>query len=219
MSLINDALKRARDADRQRGATTPDLNLQPVESPAKNPAASRWLVLALVLVALALSFWSFSRWAVTTPSSQDPIAATETQAPLTAAVNTRADPSPPSSPPPTADPEPLSIPSTPPTPNAEAIAQDPPPAFDPPATAEPAVALSPTNTAPDELAAPVASELPPELRLQSIIYRLRNPSVVINGRMLQKGDLIAEAEIIEIQRHKVTLRRQDSNLVLTLPDY
>ncbi|MCL4176278.1 MAG: hypothetical protein KJ072_00815 [Verrucomicrobia bacterium] len=218
MSLINDALKRARDADRKRGATTPDLNLQPVESPAKSAAASRWLVLALVLVALALSFWSFSRWAITTPSPQASIA-TEPQSPLTATVTTGADPTPPSSPSPTADPEPLSFPSAATTTNTEATAPVPTPAFDPTTTVEPSIALSPTNTAPDEPSAPVASELPPELRLQSIIYRLRNPSVVINGRMLQKGDLIAEAQLIDIQRHKVTLRRQDSNIVLTLPDY
>jgi hypothetical protein len=57
------------------------------------------------------------------------------------------------------------------------------------------------------------------VRLQSIIYRQRNPIVVINGQMLQKGDSIAGAQIIDIQRDQVTLSRNETNWVLTMPRY
>ena len=68
MSLINDALKRARDVDRKRGASPPTMSLKPVEPAESKPNPhSKWLVLAIVIVALGLSLWSFSRWAISTP--------------------------------------------------------------------------------------------------------------------------------------------------------
>jgi hypothetical protein len=65
----------------------------------------------------------------------------------------------------------------------------------------------------------LAPDAEPELRLQSIIYRLRNPAVIINGQLLEEGGSIANAEILKIERHQVTLRRQETNLVLEMPRY
>jgi hypothetical protein len=212
MSLINDALKRARDAERRRAATPPDLTLHPVDPPSHGNPASRWLVLVLVLIALTLSLWSFSRWAKTAPPEEQLASAPQ---------------------------------STPPTPSPHVLSVLPEPEPDsdtaPETVAPPLIATSTNNldlgptASPEPAAVPeqpaletavtdtnetlVSPPVPAELKLQSIIFRLRNPSVVINGQMLRTGDSIADAQVLEIERHRVTLRRHDSNLVLTLPSY
>jgi hypothetical protein len=209
MSLINDALKRARDADRNRTATPPDLTLQPVDAPARGSAASRWLVLALVLVALGLSLWSFSRWARTAPPPDQLAHAPQTILPQPSAPDSNAIP----------QSDPLIAPVPEPASVRSASPQPPPATFIPttePPAAPPTNEVSPTGT--DAEPPPPAEDLP-ELKLQSIIYRLRNPAVVINGQMLQKGDSIADALVLEIERHRVTLKRGESNLVLTLPNF
>jgi hypothetical protein len=43
--------------------------------------------------------------------------------------------------------------------------------------------------------------------------------VVINGQLLRKGDSIAGAKIIEIERQQVILSGKETNIVLTMPSY
>jgi hypothetical protein len=79
-------------------------------------------------------------------------------------------------------------------------------------------------SSPDELITispdpPAMFENEPELRLQSIIFRSRNPTVLINGQMLHKGDAIAGGTVTDIQLHAVTVQRGESNIVLQLPSY
>ena len=48
---------------------------------------------------------------------------------------------------------------------------------------------------------------------------MRNPTVIINGQLLKEGEFIVDAEVLKIERHQVTLRRQETNLVLEMPPY
>jgi hypothetical protein len=222
MSLINDALKRAREAERQRGITPPNIPLHPVDPVGYAKPASRWLVLAIVSVALGLSLWSFSRWFGTTPTSPQNQLANAPQNPI---------PLPPPLKPEIIDEQPAS--SNPPPPESVADQQAPAPSLtvarnlEPVPTtpsselrsADPTLTLQPREASPPVLAMPPPAESPLELRLQSIIYHLRNPSVVINGQLLRKGDSIAGAKIIEIERQQVTLSGKETNIVLTMPSY
>jgi hypothetical protein len=243
MSLINDALKRARDAERQKGAAPPKVPLQPVDYAGRRPPASQWLVLVLILLALGFSVLSFLKWSgEKPPTAQAPL---RTNAPVKAPVVSL-----PTAPTNAAAPRPqprhpvvqvntnvLARTEGRPS-NAATSAQSPSPEPRSASGADPAEAAptpsagtsSPTNTA-AAVAAPALTnasgtatnaasadpDRPPELRLQSIIYRLRNPSAVINGAMLQVGDSIAGGRVTEIQRHAVTVRWKETNLVLELP--
>ena len=57
----------------------------------------------------------------------------------------------------------------------------------------------------------------PKLKLQSIVYRLSKPAVVINGEMLYTGDTIKEARILKIDRRAVTVEWRGQTNVLSLP--
>jgi cytoskeletal protein RodZ len=221
MSLINDALKRARDADRTRGSNPPAMSMKAVEpAEAKSNPRSKWLVVAFVIVALGLSLWSFFRWANTTPppSGNQLASAPQTSVPL-------ASPTPPA---------PLEEPvaSTNPSPEPMAIAEatNPSPAVThgepeslPAATPAQVVSAEPPTNIQTNDASGVNPAIPPnaapEFRLQSIIYRQRNPTVIINGQFLEEGASIAGAEILKIERDQVTLRRMETNLVLQMPRY
>jgi hypothetical protein len=63
----------------------------------------------------------------------------------------------------------------------------------------------------------VAETVFPALKLQSIIFRLRNPSAVINGEMLGVGDTIKGARVVRIDRHTVSLEWKGGTNVLALP--
>jgi hypothetical protein len=190
MSLINDALKRARDVDRKRGAGPPAMTLKPVEPAESKPAShSKWLVLAIVALALGLSLWSFSRWAISTPppSGSQRAGAAETPVPLAAPI--------PRAP---IEEHPLAPIDPPPELGAvadastalAAVTHEEPESLNPLTPAEvvpgePPGTLQTNDASGAELA--TAPDATPELRLQSIIYRLRNPAVIINGQLLEEG--------------------------------
>jgi hypothetical protein len=195
MSLINDALKRARDAERNRPAA-PQPPLAPAESASVPRPAAKALLVVLIAGAILLSGISFWKWAhhpPTTPHTQ-PLAiavppASVDPAPENGAGQTVSAPA-----------LPLALPLDPVTEPTEELS-------------EPQAEQVVTSANPE----PVIPAGPPELRLQSIIYRLNRPSVVINGEMLQVGDAIAGGKVIDIQRHAVTVQRGDSNIVLKVP--
>jgi hypothetical protein len=222
MSLINDALKRAREAERQRGITPPNIPLRPVEPVGYAKPASRWFVLAIIIATLGLSLWSFSRWASITPTPPRNQLANAPQNPIPLPPPPQREiidvqPAP-SNPPPiesVADQQ-----SSAPT---LSVARNPEPVPTTPSSelrsADPTLTLQPREASPPVLEMPPPAESPLELRLQSIIYHLRSPSVVINGQLLRKGDSIAGAKIIEIERQQVILSGKETNIVLTMPSY
>ena len=45
----------------------------------------------------------------------------------------------------------------------------------------------------------------PPLKLQAVFYRLRNPTVVINGKTLSKGEEVDGARVTDIERMSVVV--------------
>jgi hypothetical protein len=77
----------------------------------------------------------------------------------------------------------------------------------PVAEAEPAVAAA---------AQPAAPALWPKLDLQGIFFRLKNPSVRINGTNLYVGNEIEGVRVVDIQRESVIVQLGGETNVLTL---
>lgn len=48
----------------------------------------------------------------------------------------------------------------------------------------------------------------PELKLQAIVFRMKNPSALINGRHVEVGDNVSGARVAEIQRTTVVVEWQ-----------
>jgi hypothetical protein len=202
MSLINDALKRAKQS--QSPAATPPaqhLHFRPVESePVARHGLGVLLPVALAFVALlALLFvWELGHRS----SSSNP------QPELVAhAASTTPAPTPPVNPAPAALTE--SVPS-PPVPSAP----EPPPA---------AITPTPAETAPDPAPAiPAVPDDPPTppkpapLRLQGIIFNPAHPSAVINGKTVFVGDKVGEFRVGDIRQDSATLFNAAQTNVLNL---
>jgi hypothetical protein len=56
----------------------------------------------------------------------------------------------------------------------------------------------------------------PEPRLQAIYYRLKDPSVLINGRTVKQGQEVDGMRIVKIERNAVTVEQNGKTRVLTL---
>ena len=229
MSLINDALKRAREAEQQRGEKAPPAPpLEPADHAAP-PRRAGWIILTVLLVAtLGFAAFYLSRWAGDSGAGRavetsNAPAATGLVSPETVAA-------------PAARPairvstnlmgRQASVPHSDPSaaPASAAPASSAPPAAEPRA-AIPESTQAERPSSPGEAAAaavqPVAQVEArfPELKLQSIVFRLRNPSVVIDGEMLGVGDTVKGARVARIERHAVTMEWQGQTNVLRLPQF
>jgi hypothetical protein len=212
MSLINDALKRARDAqERNPFGGPPVLPLQPVDCAARSNWIFRTLVGTLVVAALTLSGWFFEKWRRSGNESKGIVAAGD------------------KSPAPTVAEEHVSVTtnrrkqriqvSTDIVMRTNLVAR--------PLETEPASADAPISVPPSRAAAPVSPTnslvpaLPPspfaDLRLQSIIFREEKPAAVINGEMVFVGDDIHGARVMKIERQSVTVERTGETNELRLP--
>jgi len=229
MSLINDALKRAREAEQQRTEKTPPAPpLKPADHAAPPRRAGRMVVTVLLLATLGFAALYLSRWArssggvpasetsneVATASRSSPetVAAPAARLAIPAGTNLMAPPGSVFHSEPSAAPAPASpASSSPPATDLRAAIPGSIPA-EPPA--------SPGEDAPTAVQ-PVAEVEArfPELKLQSIVFRLRNPSVVIDGEMLGVGDTVKGARVAKIERHAVTMEWQGQTNVLRLPQF
>ncbi len=79
---------------------------------------------------------------------------------------------------------------------------------------------TPTSTAPPRTTAPLGTTTPQTkpIRLQSIFYRLRNPTVIINGKTLGVGDTLDGIKVVSIQRTSVEIVQNGKYRTLTLQD-
>ena len=220
MSLINDALKRAAESQKQNPSDSlPKLPLQPVNYAARPNSFFRLLALLALLALVGVSFWAFSKWWNNSRQTQRAAASgsvvdtqsvsVEQRAVVTAAptdnparrpgikvstnVVIRTDTS---AMPLTAAPRPVAAANT----NVGIQLVERPPGE--------------TNVA---AAAGNAPAIFPDLKLQSIIYRLNKPAVVINGEMLHAGEVIKEARVVRIERYAVTVVWRGETNVLSLP--
>jgi hypothetical protein len=264
MSLVNDALRRARDdQDRAQQPVRTAVLPVPIEPPrGQKPSATPWLLgVSVGLIAAAGWFlWQARRPAapstlaatsprtggqvqqlsmpvvaaapeVTPPTnSQPPAQPTAAPAPappiggaaaeavLTAPTAEQATPdpalaanvvpalSPPSPLPAGGQPNPAPLPS-----------QEPPPA----AVASNSAPANPPPASPGEVTPPPpaieAPKLPfPELRVQGIYYRKKNPAVLVGGRTLFLGDKIEGVTVIRIEPQSVTFEFSGQTNTVTL---
>jgi hypothetical protein len=217
MSLLNDALKRARDAnERGRGGGPILPPLQPADSPARPAGGPRVVLAVLLVVTIGSSAFFLHRWSKspgTTPVGESVDGATalrpqhlsaDAPTPTGGAEAT-----------PVAPPGPDRVERTTDAPNT---ARSPEVAAVLPAEGPAAAATTPGSSNALTSALPAAAEAaPPPLRLQSIIFRLRNPSALINGVMVGVGDSVQGARVVKIDRHAVTLEGKGQTNVLELP--
>jgi hypothetical protein len=189
MSLINEALKRARQAP---VAPTPDLHFRPVE-PA--PAARRSVgvllqaVLAVIALLTLLLVWQFAHRSG--PNDQK----------LSLAPAGESKPAPVAQPP--AD----STPSQPAKPAALGAAGSTPDN----------TPVSGTATNPTAVVEP-PPPAPAPLKLQGVVYNPRRPSALISGRTLFIGDHIRDFRVVAITPNSATLTGAGQTNVLSMAE-
>lgn len=242
MSLINDALKRANEAQKNRPTAGPlGAPLQPADAPARRGGGgSNWspvLAPVVVVVLLALGFW-FIRSGLQNKPAQQPIVAVTAPVPPPAPVATPAPITPAPAPAPVAKaPEKSAsyVSKSGIKVSTEVVTRElpPEPAFEPTpvkievpapvepkmeAKTEPVVVVTPTPQPPVTKAEPVTPPTPvfPELKLQGIFYRLNNPTALISGKNVKVGDLVQGVKVIAIGRANVTLEFKGERREMTL---
>jgi hypothetical protein len=235
MSLIADALQRAKEAQQQAAPPPPSsLQFRPIE-PAQYAQKSLGLMLpaALAVVALLLLFFAW-QWAQRTGLARP----AEVKARTAIAAN------------PTPAPQPASAPVAPlsgasslavePIPTAQTTSSFPPKSAEVASLPSPApvtaavdaatatVPSEPTNSpvtaAPENGIAKIAATIetllpkPAPPKLQAIIFSPNRPSVMIGGRTLFIGDKLNEFRVVAIDRESATLAGTGQTNVLTLSE-
>lgn len=206
MSLINEALKRAKQAPPPR---VPELSLRPVETPASERRGSPItapLVLSLVGVVALLLVWEIFRQSGVVSPRHDLVVSAQT-----AAVAEQ----------PAATPAAATSPITAPAPKPAPSPQPPPAAAVPGAgltigtgATNIAAPANETNAAPAAAPAPE----PPPLKLQGIVYNPSRPSAMINGRTVFIGERVRDFRVVAITSTSVTLSANGQSKVLELAD-
>ena len=220
MSLVNDALKRAKEAQQQAAPPPPSqMQFRPVE-PGQHSRHGLGLsvpvtLTVLVLLALVLTWQLGKGNRMTEPR--------EARAVTRTAVQPMATPQPVSPSTATTTPAPASEPSPP----AQTVSQSIPAigivdtlaAIDSATSANPAVAKEP-ETEPTTAAAIVPAPQPksPPLRLQAIVFNPKRPSALISGKTLFIGDRLGDARVVAIDRESATLVGAGKTNVLSLPE-
>ena len=210
MSLINDALKRAREAQDQaaRGADR-DIELRPVEPGSVPTRKAGWVLPSVVTAAVLLA--GFCIYQATRPSRQD----TQVQArttPPNAPATTPVVPTVPETTP-AKGVVPTNIPATAPVP--QLLHEQSAPAIPPERTASNSLAISATTI--EAPATPSQPPAKPVFRLQGIVFHPTRPSAVINGKTVFVGDKIADKRVFAIDVDTVTVAGSGETNVLTLP--
>src|SRR4051812_34297484 len=193
MSLINDALKKAKAAQ-QTGPAPAAANLQfrPVETAAEDKGRDKLYLAFGVSVFAALTFvliW----WLAHSDQSDVPRG-------NNLIVSAR-----------TAQPAPQ---STAPAPTASSVTVLPQNAPVPTTVAQSPVATQSTNN----VAAEPIIPKPAPLKLQAIFFSPTRPSAMVNGKSLVAGDKIGEFRVLGIDQNSLTLGNSTVTNVLSLGD-
>lgn len=212
MSLINDALRRAKDAQQQAPqAPPPDLPFRPVEPEQQNARRGLGVLLLAGLAVVALLILLFAWQWVQRPNPTRLADADGRIARVASMVPS---------------PQPASVPK-------EAAAAAPVPATRPSPAAQPAPASSPVagtvSNAPaagvqrsEVTNAPALAPPPPPkpapLRLQAIIFDPKRPSAIISGKTLFMGDKLGDLRVVAIDQETATLVGAGQTNILSLSD-
>ena len=217
MSLINDALRRAKDTQQQTPAP-PSRNLpfRPVEPAPHSGGRGQGLLLPVALVVVALlsllSAWQWFQHRNSTGSTEvnarTPRVAPAIPAPQPASVPAVASATQPDA---TAPPD---SPSSSATGAAASLAADD-------AAAATNAPLADVQESEATNAAAMAAPPPPKpapLRLQAIIFSPRRPSAMISGKTLFVGDKLGDLRVVAINKDSATLTGGGQTNVLSLPE-
>ena len=193
MSLINDALKRASQAQENRPpAPQPNLPLRPVDpAPPKRPSVAMGLLVpigfALVALVGLLLVWQMK---------QADVAARQVAPPAAPAATT---------------PAPIPEPAAPVVESAATADAVP---TETAAVVEPAAASPATNSTGAVAETVIPEPAPP--KLQAILYHPSRPSAIIDGKSVFVGDRVGELKVLSITRTSATIAEGTQTRVLTL---
>ncbi len=243
MSLINDALKRASQSSKQGTpprSPTAGAPLQPVVGGRKRRTSRQTVLIVMSSIAvlgLGAALWAFL-------DARKHSGGAPPNSPAVTQSNKVATDSPPQDKPKSAAPAaspnvpaaaeaPSSTVSTTPISTPVASPGDKPPADVKPHAAPPVVAASakPQKAAPaapgSPTPAPPRADPPkvsvwsggksfPAVKLQGIVFRIKNPSVLINGKVLALGEELDGMVVKKIERSTVTLEWNAQTKVFSL---
>ena len=226
MSLINDALKRASQVQKEKPATPPTSSpMTPVDPLPRSRGSSSNPVIPVVIVLIVLlgawSLWQFKRDSKEShqaknnvnppggelkPSPAQPPVSVASRAPISTSgqqtgsrvqisTNLVARGNAPTSGVARTEARPVEIAAVP-------VVTTPAPA-------------PPVTTA--STAAPTPAGGFPALKLQAIVYRLNNPSAMINGKTVGVGDYLDDVKIVKIDRTRVTVELNGQSRILAMP--
>ena len=210
MSLINDALRRAKDAQQQTPLPpSPELPFRPVEPAQQRARRGLGLLLPVALTAVALLalilVWEWNRTGGTaTPTEVNARTARVAHA-TPPALALAAQPAPgqePASPPALA------------TDTTATLATDATPA---PAD-EPLASVQESEATNAPAMTPPPPPKPAPLRLQAIIFTPKRPSAMISGKTLYVGDKLGDLRVVAIDKESATLAGAGQTNVLSLPE-
>jgi hypothetical protein len=191
MSLINEALKRAkRTQPAAPSAEGPVLRpADPVRHADEGPGLLLPLLIGVVLVLACILLWQWFHAGATaqvrarsisTEANPAPVAAMTVSSPVSVQPKAPVTPT-------------IPVPAA----NAQASGGNTSTDRDVGASIEPDA----TNV----VAVPESKPQPPTYKLQSIFYRPKSPSAVINGKTLFIGDRVGAAQVVAIERDAATL--------------
>jgi hypothetical protein len=195
MSLINDALKRAKEAqENQPPPSAPQPSF--ISAGETQPAGRRgpllpFAFLGLVGLLLVIVLWQWNQLRGAPEQVR--------------AVSAQASPV-------TLSPEPA--PPAPVVPATGVTVQSPPTNAPEPLSAAPAAPAEPASVAPTNAPPPPQ---PAPLRLQAIIYSPDRPSATISGKSLFIGERIRDFRLARIDQNSVTLVSATETNLLELP--
>jgi len=203
MSLINDALKRAREAQDQAPPPPPSsLEFRPVD-PAQLVKHGPSLTL-IVTACIALILGGLLTWQWLSKSAANHSVVAKTAPPEQSAP-------PPATTPALPAPPPVSAPS--PAVEAKTIASTATPVSEGSTSSIPAI----QESAPVSVAASEPAPKPAPPRLQAIVFRRTRPSAIISGKTVFIGDKFGEWRVVAISQESATLVGGGQTNVLILP--
>ena len=216
MSLVNDALKRAKEAQQQAAPPPPSqMQFRPVEAGQRVQQGLGLIVpvtlAALVLLALVLVWQGFQG------QPREVRAFTRTPAQPTLTPQPASPPAAVTAPAPASQPSPLPQAEVYPTPAPGVV--DTLAAIDSATSVSPAPAKEPENEAThSEAISPPPQPKPAPLRLQAIVFNPKRPSALISGKTLFIGDKLGDARVVAIDQDSATLVGAGKTNILSLPE-
>lgn len=210
MSLINDALRRAKQV--QREAAPPaasDTQFRTIDPAAQSARHGVGLLLPALLAAMGLLamllFWELSHPG-TSLASRSPLTVSA-RSPMSSNADTLVE-----APPAKAEVQAAAVDSPKPVPAGSADAAG----SGPSGNSNLVAAAEPADTNRAAASEPAREPAPVPLKLQGIVFNPKRPSALINGRVIFLGDRIREYRVAAIHRDEVMLVGAGQTNVLSL---